>query len=57
MASDGGPPKAAREQCLTEISALLQRALKILDDLGDCTAIGARLQAIIDDLQSGRKTT
>ena len=44
----------ARPQRINAIIALLERGLKLIDETGEMTAIGAKLQGIIDELRDGR---
>ena len=45
--ADGSPEDRTVERAL----ALLEQALQIVDHWGDCPAIGARLQQVVDELE------
>lgn len=51
MASNYGNPADGRER-FGEVLALLENALSILDEVGACASIGARLQEVIDDVRT-----
>ena len=37
------------------VLGLLEQALEIIDHWGDCPAIGARLQQVVDDVEDRRR--
>lgn len=50
--ADDSPDDVTVDRALT----LLEQALEIVDRWGDCPAIGARLQQVIDDLEERPRT-
>jgi hypothetical protein len=50
-AVDGDDANWRRDQ-FNGVIHLLQKALQIVDSIGDCPAVGARLQNIIEEVQA-----
>lgn len=53
-AGTGGADGMSRRDKLEAISGLLERALQLLDEIGDCPAIGAKIQGIIEVVENAR---
>ena len=56
-AASQGADDSAEDWTVDRALMLLEQALAIVDRWGDCPAIGARLQQVVDEVQERRRAT
>jgi len=55
-ASRQGADDSPEDWTVDRALVLLEKALQIVDRWGDCPAIGARLQQVVDEVEERRRT-
>jgi hypothetical protein len=55
MAASYGADDSPEDWTVDRALVLLEKALNIVDRWGDCPAIGARLQQVVDELEERRR--